>query len=279
MKTKLFLFFISSFFLSEAFAQEEKKDSTFVVSGKVISKMTLEGVSFASVHLYQSSWGMVCDSLGFFHLRVHPNQKLKVSALGFKEQVVKISPPNGDEEVFQEIRLEKESILIDEVNIYSLGSYSDFKKGFIEKEVSEEEDLSESFDFGNLTKDQKEAITAKRDGVGVNLTGGINALKSIGSKRRARKAPVVMTDWQLSILREKFNKQIIADITHESGSRLDDIMEYINNKEDFTYKTTELTIIERIQIRYEEFLKEGPIEKDITEDSILLEPVINNLRP
>jgi hypothetical protein len=210
-------------------------------------------------------------------LRVHPNQKLKVSALGFKEQVVNVNPPDGDKEVFQEIRLEKESILIDEVNVYTLGSYSDFKKGFIKKDAPEEEDLSESFDFGNLTKDQKEAIAAKRDGVGVNLTGGINALKSIGSKRRERKAPVVMTDWQLSILREKFNKQIIADITHESGSRLDDIMEYINDKEDFTYKTTELTIINRIQIRYKEFLEEGPKEKEVDNESS--GPTTNNLRP
>ncbi|WP_372754782.1 carboxypeptidase-like regulatory domain-containing protein [Labilibaculum sp.] len=278
MKTKFFLFFIFFFLLCEAFAQE-KKDSTFIVSGKVISKNSLEGISFANVHLFQTSWGISCDSLGFFHLRVHPNQKLRISALGFKEQVVSVNSPNGDNEVFQEIQLEKESILIDEVSIYSLGSYSDFKKGFIKKEVSEEEDLSSSFDFGNLKQDQKEAIAAKRDGVGVDLTGGINKLKSIGAKRKERKTPIEVTDWQLSILQEKFNKQIIADITKESGPRLDDIMEYINNKEQFTYKTTELSIIEKIQVRYKEFLQEEPQEKKDTTENEFVGPIINNLRP
>ncbi|WP_461630550.1 carboxypeptidase-like regulatory domain-containing protein [Labilibaculum euxinus] len=280
MKTSLLTLFLTLFFAFGVFAQEEMNDDSFIVSGKVINAENLEGVSFANVNLQGTNWGIVCDSAGFFRLRIHPDQNLRISALGFKEQSVSITPPQAEEEeVFQEIFMEQGSILLNEVSIYSLGTWNQFKENFIKTDAPEEENIAASFDFGNLKLAQAEANALSRKGLGFNLLDGISAIKSIGQKRRARKGIVEMTDWQLRILQQKYNKEVIAELTHESGFRLDQLMEYINSKQNFTYQTSEMYIGVRIQQLYTDFLQEKPqFENDLSfTDS--LGTIRNHLRP
>lgn len=280
MKTSLLTIFLSLFFLFGAYSQEEENDNSFIVSGKVINSETLEGVSFANVNLHGTYWGIVCDSAGFFRLRVHPDQNLRISALGFQEQFVSITPPKtGEEEVFQEVFMEQGSILLEEVSIYSLGTWAQFKENFIKEDLPEDENIATTFDFGNLKLAQAEANSLNRQGFGFNLLDGINAVRSIGKKRRARKGIVEMTDWQLRILQQKYNKEVISELTHESGYRLDQLMEYINTKQSFTHQTSEMYIGVRIKQLHKDFLREKPqLENNLTyADS--LGTVRNHLRP
>lgn len=281
LKTSLLTIFLSFFFLFGAFSQEEEEnDNSFIVSGKVINSKTLEGISFANVNLHGTYWGIVCDSAGFFRLRVHPNQDLRISALGFQEQFVSITQPKAEEEeVFQEILMEQGSILLEEVSIYSLGTWAQFKENFVKEDLPEEENLASTFDFGNLKLAQAENNSLNRQGFGFNVLDGISAIKSIGKKRRARKKVVQMTDWQLRILQQKYNKEVIAELTHESGYKLDQLTEYINTKQSFTYQTSEMYIGVRIKQLYKEFLLEKPhLENDLSyADS--LGTVRNHLRP
>lgn len=280
MKTSLLTIFLSLFFLFGAYSQEEENDNSFIVSGKVINSETLEGVSFANVNLHGTYWGIICDSAGFFRLRVHPDQNLRISALGFQEQFVSITPPKAEEdEVFQEVFMEQGSILLEEVNIYSLGTWAQFKENFIKEDLPEDENIATTFDFGNLKLAQAEANSLNRQGFGFNLLDGINAVRSIGKKRRARKGIVEMTDWQLRILQQKYNKEVISELTHESGYRLDQLMEYINTKQRFTHQTSEMYIGVRIKQLYKDFLQKKPqLENNLTyADS--LGTIRNHLRP
>lgn len=240
----------------------------------------MEGVSFANIHLYQTYWGILCDSAGFFHLRVHPDQKLRISALGFQEQIVNITPPKvEEEEIFMEVFMEKSSILLDEVSIYSLGTWSQFKEKFIKTDLPPDENIASTFDFGNLNLAQAEANSLNRQGFGFNVLDGINAIRSIGKKRRAGKRIVPMTDWQLRILQQKYNKEVVAELTHESGFRLELLMEYINTNQKFTYQTSEMYIGVRIKQLYNDFIQEKP--EDVNNLSFIdsLGTVRNHLRP
>lgn len=279
MKTIILTIFLSLFFLFGAFSQEEQNDNSFIVSGKVINQETLEGVSFANVNLQGTYWGIVCDSAGFFRLRVHPDQMLRISALGFQEQMVSIIPPEVEEEVFQEIFMEKGSILLDEVSIYSLGTYSQFKENFIKADLPEEENIATTFNFGNLKLAQAEANSLNRQGFGLNVLDGINAIKSIGQKRRERKGIVAMTDWQLRILQQKYNREVVAELTHESGFRLELLMEYINSNQNFTYQTSEMYIGVRIKQLYTDFLQEKPQFENNLSFTDSLGTIRNHLRP
>jgi hypothetical protein len=279
LKTSLLTIFLSLFFLFGAFSQEEQNDDTFIVSGKVINPESMEGISFANVNLQGTDWGIVCDSAGFFRLRVHRDQKLRISALGFKEQMVSIAPPKVEQEVFKEILMEKGSILLEEVSIYSLGTWSQFKENFIKTDLPEEENIATTFDFGNLNLVQAEANSLNRQGFGFNLLDGVSAIRSIGKKRRARKGIVDMTDWQLRILQKKYNKEVIAELTHESGFRLELLMEYINSNQNFTHQTSEMYIGVRIKQLYKDFLQEKPQFENNLSFTDSLGTVRNHLRP
>ncbi len=279
MKTSILTIFLSLFFLYGAFSQEEQNDNSFIVSGKVINQETMEGVSFANVNLLGTYWGIVCDSAGFFRLRVNHNQKLRISALGFQEQIISIVPSKVDQEIFQEIFMEKGSILLDEVSIYSLGTWSQFKENFIKTDLPEEENIATTFNFGNLNLAQAEANSLNRQGFGFNLLDGISAIKSIGKKRRARTGIVAMTDWQLRILQQKYNKEVVAELTHESGFRLELLMEYINSNQNFTYQTSELYIGVRIKQLYDDFLQEKPQFENNLSFTDSLGTIRNHLRP
>ncbi len=282
LKTSLLIIFFSLLFVTGAIAQtenqEEVQDSSFIVSGKVINPETLKGISFAHVKIHDSYLGIICDSLGFFRLRVNQDQKLKITALGFQEQIVDITPPTEADEVFQDIVMVRQSYLLEEVEVYSLGSWNEFKENFVKTDVPVEENIATSFDFGNLNLAQKEASTLQRGGFGFNLMDGVKLLKSIGKKRRARNAKPTMANWQLRILQSKFNKDIVAELTHETGTTLEILMEYINTYSNFTHNTSELYIGVKIKQLYKDFLQDRPqFEKSLTLDSA--GPINNHLRP
>lgn len=279
MKTNLLIIIFSLLFICNAFAQEESNDVSFIVSGKVINPETKEGISFANVNLDDTYWGIICDSLGFFRLRVNPNQKLRISALGFKEQIVDIKTPTVEDEIFQDIVMERESFLLEEVAVYSLGTWKDFKENFIKEDLPEEENIAATFDFGNLNLEQAKANTLRNGGFGFNLSQVGNLVGKIGAKRRARNGEKVMTDWQLRILQTKYNKEIVTDLTHETGIKLDKLMAYINTKVNFTHQTSEMYIGVRIKQLHKEFLESNPSFEDNFTLSDSLGKVFNSLRP
>lgn len=279
MKSLILNLLLGVLFLNSVFSQENKTDLSFVVSGKVINPENLEGIAYAHIKLDETYWGVICDSLGFFHLRVHPDQKLKISALGFREQIVEIVPPSVENEIFQEVYMERESYLLEQVNVYSLGTWIDFKENFVKEKLPVEENIADRFDFGNLKLVQAEANSLRKQGFGLNLADGIGLIKSIGKKRRDNKKSDELTDWQLRILQSKYNKDVIAELTHETGYRLDVLMQYINSKSDFTHQTSELYIGVRIKQLYRDFLQENPqLEENLSyTDSV--GTIYNPLRP
>lgn len=283
MKTNLLIIFFSLLSVASVIAQtenqEEVQDSSFVVSGKIINPETLKGISYAHVKIHDSYLGIICDSLGFFRLRINHDEKLKVTALGFKEQIVEVTPPTESDEVFQDIVMARESYLLQEVEVYSLGSWDEFKENFVKADDPIEEDITSTFDFGNLNLSLKESNSLKRGGFGVNLMDGVDLLKKINKRRRARKASPTMADWQLRILQSKYNKDVVSELTHETGITLDILMEYINSNSNFTHNTSEMYIGVKIKQLYKNFLEERPeFERSLSlMDS--LGRINNHLRP
>jgi len=260
-------------FHSIGFSQDES-DKSFIVSGKVINPETLEGISFANINLDDTYWGIICDSLGYFRLRINPEQKLKISAIGYKEQIVAVAEPSAENEVFQEIFLERETYMLREVDVYSLGSWNDFKEQFTKQEIPQEENIAESFDFGKLNLEQAKAKTLNHGGFGLSF-----GIFGSGKKRAKGKLPNPLDDLHEQLLANKYNKQIVAEITHESGERLDLLMKFINSQTNFTYQTRDIYIVNRIEQLYNKFQQENPSwDYDFTyTDS--LGNIPNHLRP
>jgi len=273
LKTAPILSIFFAVFLSiNCFAQETKQDSSFVVSGKIINPENMEGISFAHIKLDHTYWGIVCDSLGFFRIRIQPEQKLHITAIGFKEQVVSINSPSASDEVFQEIYIKQESYLLQEVNIYSLGTWADFKNEFVKKDLPKKENIAETFDYGNLKMDRAMANSLHKGGFGLSL--GFNRKKAKGMH-----IPSPIEKLHEQFLKEKYNRELVAQLTNESGKRLDSFIKYINTNTHFNYQTSQYYIGNKIKQLYKNFLQKNPNWEYEFTYTDTLGSIPNHLRP
>jgi len=260
-------------FLSEA--QESENDDSFILTGKVIDVASLEGIPYSHIKLDDTYWGVICDSLGFFKVRVHANQSLKVSSMGFAEQIIPITAEVTDGLAFQEVHLERASYMLEEVDIYSLGTWTQFKYNFVHTNIPEEKNVAGGWDFGNLRQFMQAELAMERPGAGVGIS--INR-KFKDRKQREYVAELKSQEAKIEALKYKFNKQIVQDLTHETGDRLDALMVYISEREHFTYQTRDYYIRMKVKSLYGEFVLEYTDDRDDYALGDSAEIVTNHLR-
>ncbi len=251
----LTLVLLSSFVLFPIIsnAQNSEEVEGFTLSGKVIDTSTLEGIPFSHIKIDGTYWGVICDSLGFFKVAVKPNQSLKVSSLSYAEIIVPITSEVTDGAAFQEISLDRMSYMLEEVNIYSLGTWEQFKENFVKMELPDESNIAGGWDFGNMKQHMQAALAMGRSGAGVGIS--MNR-KFKDRKQREHVAKLKSREFKGEILKSKFNKQLVEDITREKGERLEALMVYITEREHFTYQTRDMYIQHRIKACYDTFVLE-----------------------
>ncbi len=250
MIKKLYAFVIC-FLLSSAVLQaQEKKDAVFVLSGKVIDKDTKKGIAFAHIKIDQTFFGTICDSLGFFRVRLTSNQKIKISALGYKTE--ELSVQSGEEgDIFKEIKMQRNSYMLSEVKVYALGSWNDFKYKFITKKLPPEKKIAMNANVMAIAKSSYQGgKSMRRGGLGVSINMKLGSGKA---KKLNRLKAFMGSERKLQTI---YNKDMVAQITREKGKRLELLMTYINCKAKFTAQSDEIYIIKEVQRLYKEFLKE-----------------------
>lgn len=271
----LLLLGIFSLYPLSSQAQESENDDSFILSGKVIDVATLEGIPYSHIKLDDTYWGVICDSLGFFNVRVHPNQSLKVSSMGFAEQIIPITAEVTDGQAFQDVYLEKASYMLEEVDIYSLGTWTQFKHNFVQTKLPEEKNVARDWDFGNLKQFMQAEFAMARPGAGIGIS--INR-KFKDRKQREHVAKLKSKEGKIDLLKVKFNKQVVQDITHATGIRLEALMVYISEREHFTYQTRDYYIQKRVKSLYDEFVLEYTDERNDYALGDSLEILPNHLR-
>ncbi|MRT92292.1 carboxypeptidase-like regulatory domain-containing protein [Ancylomarina sp. 16SWW S1-10-2] len=271
------LILLSSFVLFPIIsdAQDTEEEKGFTLSGKVIDAATLKGIPFSHIKIDDTYWGVICDSLGFFKVSIKSNHSLRVSSLSYAEIIVPITSEVTDGEAFQEISLERMSYMLEEVDIYSLGTWKQFKENFAKMELLDEEHIAGGWNFGNLKSQMKEALTMDRSGAGMSFT--VNRKYKDG-KQRELVAKLKSNEYKSEIIKSKFNKQLVAEITHETGERLDALMVYITEREHFSYQSRDIYIQRRIKACYDTFVLEyveGEYDYALDDSTKILR---NNLR-
>ncbi len=247
------LIFLSSFVLFPIVsdAQTSDEEESFTLSGKVIDAATLEGIPFSHIKIDDTYWGVICDSLGFFKIAIKPNQNLKVSSLSYAEILVPITSEVTDGAAFQEISLDRMSYMLEEVDIYSLGTWEQFKENFVKMELPDDSNIAGGWDFGNMKQHMQAALAMDRTGAGISINR-----KFKDRKQREHVAKLKSREFKVDILKSKFNKQLVEDITREKGERLEALMVYITEREYFTFQTRDMYIQQRIKACYDTFVLE-----------------------
>jgi len=277
---KLISIFTLCIVTTSSFANKQKQDSTFTISGRVINIKNNQPISLATVTIQRSRRGNICDSLGIFHLQVQQSDTLKISALGFKPKKLAVSDYYTPEHSFFTIKLETVSYMLDEVAILNWRNWSEFKEEFIKAEVPVEVNMGKAcFLSEEELKDINDKLESEKAG---NIIGG---LIYYGAKlfERKKEPEIIYTDHEKElhrqILNEKFNNNIIQELTQENGDRLNQLCIFINSKTNFTFKDSEFKIQSRILELYKEFKSNPEI---LEQQSVNLESaktLTNHIRP
>lgn len=115
-----------------AFAQDEE---SIHISGVVVSADSLQPVSFTTVIIKNTSKGTISDNSGYFSIYADKLDTLVFTNVGFKKTffVVPKNLPNRKYGLVQV--MQKDTVLLGEVEIYAFPREEDFKRAFMEIEV------------------------------------------------------------------------------------------------------------------------------------------------
>jgi hypothetical protein len=132
--TLLFLFL---FFSHRNFCQTKDTTNHYTLVGTVVNGENNEMLPGA--HLVSTSaYATKTDENGNFNILIKENDTLKISFVGFKPYYY-VAPKQDVGKYLIKFKLYKDSILLNEVEIFPWPSYSEFKKTFAELKTTEPE--------------------------------------------------------------------------------------------------------------------------------------------
>jgi hypothetical protein len=259
----LFLFLIQG---KELCAQTEQ-DSLLSISGQVVSDKTFEPIPLATVTINRSRKGAICDSVGVFHLQVMQDDTLKISALGYVPRNWAVPLVlNQDSPPFFQIKLRDVTYLLDEIDVFALGTWDEFARRFVEKELKEEnpinEDLKKQLAPYNTKKpDPVPAMyKPKREKFGVlgaifAPTDFLFSKLSKSEKSKKRIAKMIRNERKNDKISHLYNAEVVKDITGLQGEELVAFLEYCGNKIKVSENSTEYDVRKQIFDIYKKYKK------------------------
>lgn len=165
LKNILPLFFV--FFSLSLFSQQTlKEDKLIQISGVVVDADSLKPVPFVSVIIKGTKRGTITDYYGFFTLVASPGDELQFFSLNHKNGIYKLDDTLKLSHYYVIHSLIKDTIQLPTVSIYPWPTKEDFKKAFLELNLSETDydraaknlDRKElSYNERNYTMDSKES--------------------------------------------------------------------------------------------------------------------------
>lgn len=276
MKLKLFslLFFILLIksFVSFSSSRPER-DSIISISGQVIDSKNLGPVPLASITILRSRKGTICDSVGVFHLQVLQSDTLVISALGFRKKAWLIPTIiNPDSPPFFQIQLDDISYLLDEVDIYALGTWDEFREDFINTKLEEKNPINK-----DIIKQLAPFNTRKPDPVPAQYkpknekmsvvdaifrpTDFLHHKLSKSEKAKKKLAKRIRNESNLKKIASKYNAEIVSSATGLKGDELLDFMEYCGSGINVKSNTTEYEVMRQILFWFEKY-KQEPTTKE-----------------
>ena len=232
-----------------SFSESSKIDSIISISGQILQSESLVPIPSATISIKRTRKGIICDSLGIFHLQIKQYDTLRISALGYKPKEWVLPTKNNINNLVFTIKLNETSYLLEEVTVSSWKNWTEFKEEFIHTKIPKEEKLPVNFKLSDADmKNSKDAVSAENaksfDIVGALIYYGIKLFEK-------KKVPQIVFSKEIQelhkqVLAEKYNNEIIKQLTNEQGDELERVREFINRNTNFTYKTNEVIIQTKI---------------------------------
>ncbi|WP_372754778.1 carboxypeptidase-like regulatory domain-containing protein [Labilibaculum sp.] len=265
------IFFLLFFLLAielHSNAERVSQDSIVSISGQVIQSKSLAPIPLATISIKRTRQGTICDSLGVFHLQIQQGDTLRISALGF--QGLNWGIPfifNTEFPPFFQIKLEDTSYLLDEVDIYALGTWDEFKEAFINSKVEEKDAINKTITEQLAPYNTKEPnivpaqYRAKSEKMGVvdaifRPTDFLYSKLSNSEKSKKKISKLIRNESNTKKINSKYNADIVSDATGLEGDELEKFMEYAGPHMKVNSNSSEYQVMKQILFLFEKYQKE-----------------------
>lgn len=126
------------YFSQSVLAQEKTNPEHFIqLSGVVVDDDSLRGIPFVSVIVKGTKRGTITDFYGFFSVVAQPGDELQFFSINHKNAVYKLEDTLSLKHYYVIQRLLKDTILLADVDVYPWPSKEEFKKAFLNLDLSE----------------------------------------------------------------------------------------------------------------------------------------------
>ena len=133
VKIVLIIFTIVGFNIEESSAQTyDPTNSLVLLKGHLITSDSLLPVADAQIISRHLLWGTISDTNGLFYLHVDVNDTLLISSMGFKNKLLFMKNYDTALDSLITIKMEKDTIMLNEVLIRAFWDYETFKQMIID---------------------------------------------------------------------------------------------------------------------------------------------------
>jgi len=241
--------------LLPVYSQIRLKDTAEDLKGIIVNEYTFEYISLVHIYNERTRRTTVSDTSGYFTARVNSRDTLVFSAIGYFLKAVCITDSMLKEEsVFLELLPRKYEIL--EARVYALGTYEQFKQKVLALKLPDTrtDKLRKSlYDISRQTgKEVKYQQDMDKLSRGVLYSVPIltpDEIAMIRLKKIKEKEKIK------NIIYEKFNPEIVGELTGLNGDELIEFMVFCNFSEKFLMVTNQYYILVRVLEKLEEFKK------------------------
>ena len=261
----LLIFFL--FCTTSSFSNTVKNDSLISISGQIIKTTNLSPIPLAHLIVKGQRSGKICDSLGRFHLQLKQSDTIIISALGFQseEWAVPFIFDNTLPSFFQ-IPLEKMAYLLQEVDVFALGTWDEFKADFVKLEIKDDYVINKQ-----IIKELAPYQTKKPNIIppqyrptieDPNLFRNRNNLLSylytkLNKKEKSKRkvAKRIRSKWKMKKYAQYYTSIIVSANTGLKDQELEEFMAYCGPKIEINENTSQYDVMEQIVNNYKEYLK------------------------
>jgi len=260
----LFLFL---FCTTSSFSNTVKNDSLISISGQIIKTTNLSPIPLAHLIVKGQRSGKICDSLGRFHLQLKQSDTIIISALGFQseEWAVPFIFDNTLPSFFQ-IPLEKMAYLLQEVDVFALGTWDEFKADFVKLEIKDDYVINKQIikelapyqtKKMNIVPPQYRPKIEKFTFIHALIapTDFIYSKLSKSEKRKKKITKMIRTEWKIKKLKQYYTSEIVSANTGLKDQELEEFMAYCGPKIEINENTSQYDVMEQIVNNYKEYLK------------------------
>ncbi|MFA8449908.1 MAG: carboxypeptidase-like regulatory domain-containing protein [Bacteroidales bacterium] len=111
---------------------DDKKNVFKEIKGRVFRKANNKHIQGAHILSQKGHRGSITDKEGYFLIHVLPSDTLLISSVGYKSQIFKINDSiYKSKNAFLELRMTKDTIVLDQIEIFPFMEYETFKRKVI----------------------------------------------------------------------------------------------------------------------------------------------------